>query len=133
MHAPLKPGRVLWFFVYLGIFVESLTAAGAARIAAARYDLSLYKSGGTLISIGLILQAVVECIFMVMVALVHYRCVRSGMLPHNVRTMCIMLYGTSTLILLRCVFRAVEAFATFSSPTSCSSLCSATNVARRGK
>lgn len=123
MHAPLHPGRVLWVFLYLGVIVESVTAAGAARIAANRDDLSVYKSGGTLIAVGLILQAVVECMFITMVAIIHRRCVRFGVLPTNVRTVCIMLYGTSTLILLRCLFRAVEAFATYNAPVSCSSLC----------
>ncbi|EXJ88203.1 hypothetical protein A1O1_05133 [Capronia coronata CBS 617.96] len=125
MHAPLNPNRVLYFFLYLGVLVEALTAAGAARIAAARGDLAVYKSGGTLISIGLVLQAVLECLFMAIVAWLHRRCRRSGMLAPNVRSLCIMLYGTSTLILLRCIYRAVEAFATFNSLTSCSHLCRA--------
>ncbi|KIX10621.1 uncharacterized protein Z518_01705 [Rhinocladiella mackenziei CBS 650.93] len=125
MHAPLNPDRVLYFFIYLGVLVESLTAAGAARIAAAADDLSVYKSGGTLITIGLVLQAMVESIFAGMVAWLHRRCVRSGTLPRNVRTICIMLYGTSVLVILRCVFRAIEAFSTFTSPESCSSLCQA--------
>lgn len=123
MHAPLNPSRVLYFFVYLGILVESITAAGAARIAAAQKNHSLYQSGATLISVGLILQAVVECLFMSMVAYIHHRCVRANMLSSNVRTICIMLYGTSTLILLRCIYRAVEAFATFNAINSCSATC----------
>lgn len=125
MHAPLNPSRILWFFVYLGILVESLTAAGAARIAAARDDPSLHKSGGILISVGLVLQAVVECVFVGMVALMHHRCVRAGMLARNIRTLCIMLYGTAMLVLLRCVFRAIEAFSTYTatSPSECGSLC----------
>jgi hypothetical protein len=125
MHAPLNPGRVLWFFVYLGTIVESVTAAGAARIAAKKDDPSVYRSGATLIAVGLVLQATVECVFMGMVATIHHRCVRSGMLPRHVRTLCIMLYGTSTLVLLRCTYRAVESYATLSAATSCSSLCHA--------
>ncbi|EXJ86995.1 hypothetical protein A1O3_03952 [Capronia epimyces CBS 606.96] len=125
MHAPLNPSRVLYFFLYLGIVVEAVTAAGAARLAAARDDISLYQSGAVLISVGLVLQAVIECLFMGMVAWLHRRCVLSGMLAPNVRTICIMLYGTSTLILLRCVYRAIEAFSTIASPTSCLGLCRA--------
>jgi hypothetical protein len=112
MHAPLNPNRVVIFFIYLGALVEALTGAGAGRMSAARSNISLYKSGYTLIAVATVLQAVVESLVMVMVSVLHYRCVRANMLTHNVRMLCMTLYGTSTLILLRCVFRIVEAFNT---------------------
>jgi hypothetical protein len=64
---------------------------------------------------------------MAMVGLLHYRCARSKMLTSNVRSIFIMLYGTSTLVLLRCVFRAVEKFSILSALTSttCEGTCSA--------
>ncbi|KAF2185310.1 hypothetical protein K469DRAFT_632535 [Zopfia rhizophila CBS 207.26] len=110
MHAPLNPGRVVYFFIYLGALVESLTAAGAVLMTGARNNKAIFETGGTLLSISIVLQAVVECLFMVMVALLHYRCLRAGMMSRKVHTICIMLYGTSALILLRCIFRAVEKF-----------------------
>lgn len=113
MHAVLNPNRVLIFFVYVGAAVEGLTAAGAAKNASAGSNLDGYKSGGTLIAVGLILQAVVECCVIVIVAVVHTRCSRACMLSPNVRLLCITLYGTSTLVLLRCIFRAVESFEMF--------------------
>jgi hypothetical protein len=122
MFATLNPYRVVYFFVYLGAAVESLTAAGAARISAAGNDLSVYRSGGTLISVAIVLQAVVESLLMVMVAVLHYRCACSHMLPRNVQIVCITLYGTSTFVLLRCIFRAIEAFNIYSS-TSCVGTC----------
>jgi hypothetical protein len=47
------------------------------------------------------------------------------MLSRNVRTLCIMLYGTATLVLIRCIFRAIEAFAieTITDPSACKGLC----------
>lgn len=127
MHAPLHPGRVLYFFIYVGAAVESLTAAGASMIATNSKDptSSSFRTGGTLISISLVLQAAVECLFMTLVALIHYRSVRARMFTPNIRNLCIMLYGTSTLILFRCIFRAIESFSTQTSDDSCAGICRA--------
>ncbi|KAJ5812356.1 hypothetical protein N7474_008657 [Penicillium riverlandense] len=114
MHAVLNPNRVLITFVYIGAAVESVTVAGAAKNASAGSSLSEYKSGGTLIAIGQILQGAVETVIIAIVATVHRRCARAGKVPRNVRKLCITLYGTSTLVLLRCIFRAVETFEMFS-------------------
>lgn len=47
MLAGLHPNRVLIFFVYVGAVVEGITAAGAAKRAAAGLDIDKYKSWGT--------------------------------------------------------------------------------------
>lgn len=73
-------------------------------------DKDLLLKGVTLISISVVLQGIVELLFISTVAHLHYRCTRAKMLPKNVRTLFIMLYGTSTLILIRCIFRSVESF-----------------------
>lgn len=112
-HAVLHPNRVLILFVYIGALVESVSAAGAAKSASAGLDLSEVKSGGTLIAAGLVLQAAVEACVILIVSILYYRCKRTKMLSSNVRILCITLYGTSTLVLLRCIFRAVEAFDMF--------------------
>ena len=125
MHAPLNPNRLIYVFIYLGAIVEGLTAAGAARIGAARKDKDLYNSGANLIKVSLVLQIVVEGLFMGTVTLLHYRCRRNKIFPRNVRMLCIMLYGTSSLIVLRCVFRAVEAFAALKIGGRCSGTCEA--------
>ncbi|KAJ6069962.1 hypothetical protein N7499_011849 [Penicillium canescens] len=113
MHALLNPNRVLIFFVYLGAAVEAMTAAGAAKNLTADGNIEEYETGGALIAAGLVLQAAVECCVISVVATVHARCSRASMLSPNVRILCITLYGTSTLVLLRCIFRAVEAFEMF--------------------
>jgi len=122
MHAPLNPDRLLWVFIYLGTAVESLTSAGAARYAVAKGDLALYRSGGLLVSIALVLQAVVECLFIAMLNLIYRRCASSGMLPKNVQRVCLTLFGTSALITVRCIARAVEAFSVYT-VSSCDSFC----------
>jgi hypothetical protein len=118
MHAPLNPDRVLLLFIYLGAAVEGLTAAGASLVATAQGDTVQEQSGTTLISIALVLQAVIELTFFTMVATVHRRCVPANTFPRNVRRLCIMLYGTSTLVFIRCIFRAIESFATLSAAQS---------------
>ncbi|ELR09444.1 hypothetical protein VC83_01906 [Pseudogymnoascus destructans] len=113
MHSPINPSRVLYFFIYVGAAVESLTAVGTVRLSAANGDMDLLKNGETFISIALVLQGVVECLFMGFVALVP--------------TICIMLYGTSALVLLRCIFRAIESFSNLSviSSGTCDGTCQA--------
>ncbi|KMQ49001.1 hypothetical protein A7C99_6728 [Trichophyton rubrum] len=127
MHAPLNPSRLIYFFIYLGALVEGLTAAGAARLSTAGDDQKLQRSGGTLVAVGSVLQAAVECIFIGMIAHLHNRCVRSNMLTSNVRTVFIMLYGTSGLVLFRSIFRAVEKFSTLNviSTGQCDGVCDA--------
>lgn len=114
MHAVFHPDRVLLVFVYAGAAVESITVAGAAKNAAAGNDLDQYKSGGVLIAAGLILQAAVEGMVIAVVAIVHSRAAKAGPVPRNVTILCTTLYGTSTFVLLRCIFRAVESFEMFS-------------------
>jgi hypothetical protein len=126
MHSPMHPSRVLYFFIYLGALVEGLTGAGAGKLSGSKPGSSQYLSGGNLIAASIVLQGAVECIFMSMVALVHYRCAKSGMLAKNVKIVCMTLYGTSTLILLRCIFRAVEAFTSYTA--TCNGVCN--SVAR---
>lgn len=113
MHAVFHPDRVLLVFVYAGAAVESITVAGAAKNAAAGNDLGQYKSGGVLIAAGLILQAVVEGMVIAVVAIVHTRAAKAGPVPRNVTILCTTLYGTSTFVLLRCIFRTVESFEIF--------------------
>lgn len=111
MHTPLHPRRAYIFFVYLGAAVESLTAAGASLIASNPTDDSIIHLAGTLISISLLLQAAVEVLFISIVTLLHHRAKSSHMLTPNIRLLIYTLYGTSTLILLRCIYRTIDSFA----------------------
>jgi hypothetical protein len=100
----------MYFFVYLGAIVEGLTAAGGARMATAGDDNDRLKSGASIVAGASIMQILVESFFIFMVAKTHRRVVRSKMLTSSLRTVFVMLYGTSTLILVRCVYRTVEKF-----------------------
>ncbi|KAK5163547.1 uncharacterized protein LTR77_010496 [Saxophila tyrrhenica] len=113
MHALLNPSRVFVFYIVLGVTVETLTGIGAGQAVPAQPGTSRYVVGGTLMAVALLLQACIEMSFITMVAIIHRRCVRSGMLTSNIRTVCYTLYGTSFLILARCIFRAVETFLSY--------------------
>ncbi|OJJ50391.1 hypothetical protein ASPZODRAFT_149721 [Penicilliopsis zonata CBS 506.65] len=123
MHSPLNPNRVSFLFIYLGAAVEGLTGAGASTMATALPDISSFENGGKLVKAALILQATVEVWLVVLLWVVNRRCARAGMLPHNVRMLFVTLYGTSTLVLIRCVFRVVQSFAEISA-VACSPSCS---------
>ena len=112
MHSIINPNRVVYIFVFLGSLVEVLTAIGASWIAAGngRQDSDRLSSGATFMAVAVILQGAIELGFIGLVGILHHCCSRANMLPPNVRTLFIMLYGTSMLILIRCVFRAVETF-----------------------
>ena len=118
MHAPLNPSRVIYFFVYLGAAVEGLTTVGAAKQSVAEDDEEKLRSGLNPVIVGLILQAVVELLFMSMVALMHYRTAVSNILTKKVWNVRIMLYRASGLVLLRCICRAMEGFAVKQAPDS---------------
>lgn len=110
MHAVMNPNRVIYAFLFLGTLVETLTAIGAAWMAAGQGTdkNGLMKDGINCMAAAVIIQALVEVLFIGVVGVLHHRCVRAKMLAPNVRTIFIMLYGTSALIMIRCVFRAVE-------------------------
>ncbi|RDW74277.1 uncharacterized protein DSM5745_06939 [Aspergillus mulundensis] len=124
MFAWLNPNRTVFFFVYIGAVVEGLTAAGGARIATGATELDKYRSGATLITVSVILQCIVEIGLVSIIATLHRKCARAGMLPRNLRFLFYTLYGTSTIVLFRCIYRAVEALYTLDPPgVACSSTC----------
>jgi len=68
------------------------------------------KLGGTLVAIAVVLQAIAQIGFASTVAAVHTRVSKAKMLTKGLRTVFIMLYGTSTLVVIRCIYRAIEKF-----------------------
>jgi hypothetical protein len=127
MHSPVHPRRIMYFFIYLGAAVEALTAAGGASMAAAGSDDKKLKSGAKLVAAASLLQICIECFFIFMVAMLHRRVVRAKMMTTDIRNICIMLYGTSCLILIRSIYRAVEKFSILTTLSSgnCKGACAA--------
>ncbi|KAL8955784.1 MAG: hypothetical protein Q9183_006526 [Haloplaca sp. 2 TL-2023] len=109
-HTPIQPSRVLSTFLFFSAAVEGVTAAGAATVATNTDDTMRMRTGLNLVKAGLLLQAVVELGFLTLVALVEYRCRRTKHFPTNVKVPVYVLYITSIMMLVRCIFRAVEGF-----------------------
>lgn len=111
-HTPINPGRVLSTFLMLSGAVEGLTAGGASTLAnsADEGKSDLRNSGLNLIKAALILQLVVEGSFLSMVVMVERRCRKAGHFIARIRTVCYVLYVTSSMVLVRCIFRAVQGF-----------------------
>jgi hypothetical protein len=126
MHTPLHPDRVLYVFVFLGVVVEALLGTGANLVSSARVDHhDKYKTGNTLLAIAFLLQALVEIAIFVFTLLIHLRCRRSGLFTKNIRCLCNILYATSALVFVLCVFRTIETFGlyTFYDGPPCLGLC----------
>lgn len=139
-HSPIHPGRVVSTFMLLSVVVESLTANGAANISAAsdpsedadvdkvkrqlqsglrtmqvsvatdKIVKSIEMLRELLLQAALILQIGVESFFISLVALLQYRCSRTGPVPRRVRPVFLILYVTSAMVVVRCITRAIEAF-----------------------
>lgn len=109
-HTPLQPGRVMSTFFLLSAAVESLTASGASTVAAKSVTPSRRAVGLNLIKAALLLQSVVELFFFSLVVLVERRARKGGQFTKGVRVTCYVLYTTSIMMLVRCVFRSVQGF-----------------------
>ncbi|KAL4876446.1 RTA1 like protein-domain-containing protein [Aspergillus karnatakaensis] len=124
MYAWLNPNRTVYFFIYVGAVVEGLTAAGGARIATGATEVEKYRTGAVLMAISVILQCIVEIVLAGIVGTLHMKCARAGMVPRNLRFVFYTLYGTSTLVLMRCLYRAVESLYTLDPPgVACNDTC----------
>ncbi|KAF2155893.1 hypothetical protein K461DRAFT_274940 [Myriangium duriaei CBS 260.36] len=110
--APLHPGRVVTTFVILSAIVEVVSAQGASRLAggAKPVNLGLLTVGSNLLNAALILQSFVEIFFLCLTAQLHVRAKKAGTFPRQVKIMVYVLYTTSSMILVRCIFRAVQGF-----------------------
>ena len=107
-HTPIHPGRVLSTFIMLDTIVEALGINGAIAQGLAK-TLTEKKSGLARQLAALSLQSALEIGFFSLVAVAEIRCRNAGMFPRNVRMICYLLYVTSAMMLVRCIFRIVEA------------------------
>jgi hypothetical protein len=126
MHTPLHPDRVLYIFIFMGVVVEALLGTGANMVSSARVERhGEYKTGSTLLAVAFLLQAFVEIAIFTFTLLIHRRCKNNGTPPKNIQRVCLILYGTSTLVLLLCLFRTIETLGlyTFYDSASCHGLC----------
>ena len=100
----------MYVFVWLGAAVEALAISGATTSSNPQASAAARASALARVKASLILQEFVELFFFSFVAVVEYRCRKAGRLPHNVKTICRVLYVTSLMMMARCIVRTVEGF-----------------------
>lgn len=110
MHAIRNPRRVYLWYLLPGSAVLALLGNGIGQAATVPFGSEKYVTGGVLMALSHLFQAGIEISVIAMVAVIHRRCIRAGTLAPNVRIVCYTLSDTSALMLIRCIFRVVEAF-----------------------
>ena len=108
-HSPIHPGRVLSTFIILDTLVEILAVNGATSNGSAK-TVKFRNTGLERMTASLVLQALLEVVFFCSVGMVEWRCKKARMFPRNLRIVCYILYVTSAMMLVRCIFRIVEGF-----------------------
>lgn len=114
-HTPIHPGRVLSTFIILDAVVEILAINGASAQASSK-TVDDRNSGLARMLAALILQALLEVSFFSLVNLIERRCRKARFFPRNLRVVCYVLYVTSLMMLVRCIYRIVEGFETMKCP-----------------
>ena len=108
-HSPIHPGRVLSSFIIVDAVVEILAVNGATGNASATTVADRNK-GLDRMAASLVLQAILEVFFFCSVGFVVWKCKKAKMFPRNLRIVCYILYVTSAMMFVRCIFRIVEGF-----------------------
>ncbi|CAI4219564.1 unnamed protein product [Parascedosporium putredinis] len=110
--SPTHPGRVLATFGSLSALVEILNAIGVMYITNPKVPDKARDVGHRMMQIGLVLQILVVAAFYVLAGIFHRRCARDSIFSTSikVRRPLVTLYISTSLILVRTIFRAVEHF-----------------------
>ncbi|PKS12978.1 hypothetical protein jhhlp_000319 [Lomentospora prolificans] len=108
--SPTHLGRVLTTFGMLSAIVEVLNAIGVMYITNPNVRDKAKDVGHIMMQVGLVLQLLVISAYYVLAGLFHYRCKRGNVQSKNVYGILLTLYVSSSLILTRTIYRAVEHF-----------------------
>lgn len=111
----IHPGRVISTFVGLDALVEALTGNGAAKIANQSSTPSQRAIGNALIRSSLLLQIVLFLAFISLEVHLHIRLVRANILNSRLRMIVTLLYTSSTLILVRNIYRCISVWEGYAS------------------
>jgi len=108
--SPMHPGRVITTFLAIDGIVEILIGQGASRMANSSESDAFREVGANLVKSALIIQAVMFLLFIWLAAHFHRKAAKEGILPRNIRTVLIVLYTSSAIVTIRCIYRIVEFF-----------------------
>jgi len=106
--SPIHPGRVLSTFIGLDAVVAILTGNGASRIANKQATTTELKVGRDLIRASILLQMACFVGFITLEVILHRRLVNAFLLTPKLRTVIILLYASSAMIMVRNIYRVVD-------------------------
>lgn len=104
----IHPGRVITTFLGLDVIVEILTGNGAAKAANFSTSPGQIAAGRAMINASLVLQIVIFVSFIGLVVMFHRRLVKAKIVTAKLRATLVLLYVSSSLILIRSIYRCVE-------------------------
>ncbi|KJR80047.1 RTA1 domain protein [Sporothrix schenckii 1099-18] len=108
--SPIHPGRVLSTFAAISSVVEALNANGAAYSANSTLPKSKQDMGHALLKASLILQLVVVGLFLLLAIVYHRRTLKNNIHNKNLTNALTTLYISTSLLLIRTIYRVVEYF-----------------------
>ncbi len=108
--SPIHPGRVLTTFLAADGICETLIGNGASRMANANLTSDQRAVGEDIVKAALIMQACLFMLFVLLAIVFQRRASRSGVLKQNIRTVLIVMYVSSTIVTIRCIYRVIEFF-----------------------
>lgn len=106
--SPIHPGRVLSTFIGLDAIVAVLTGNGGSRFANPNATVTDLKVGQGLIRASILLQMACFVGFIALEVTLHRRLVKANLLIPKLRTIIILLYASSAMIMVRNIYRVVE-------------------------
>jgi len=106
--SPIHPGRVLSTFIGLDAIVAVLTGNGASRVANVQATVTDLKVGRGLIRASILLQMACFVGFIALEVTLHRRLVNARLLSPKLRTIIILLYASSAIIMVRNIYRVVD-------------------------
>ncbi|QDS76748.1 hypothetical protein FKW77_001495 [Venturia effusa] len=106
--SPIHPGRVLTTFIAADAVCEILIVNGVQRLVNSRFSEASRKLGGNLTKAGLILQAILFLLFVLLAVVFQRRAQKANVLTPPLKTTLIVLYISCTIVTVRCIYRIVE-------------------------
>jgi hypothetical protein len=108
--SPLHPGRVLTTFLAMDAVCETLIVNGAQRIVNSRLNQKERNIGETLVKVALIMQASMFVFFLILGGQFQRKATKAGVMTHKLKSVLIVMYISSIVVLARCIYRIVEFF-----------------------
>ncbi|KAK4642028.1 hypothetical protein QC761_506110 [Podospora bellae-mahoneyi] len=107
-HSPIHPGRVITTFAFISAVIEALNGNGVSLTANQSLTPWRQDIGRALLKGSLLIQVFVITLFILLAAIFHRRCYKSGMRNAKLCNPLYTLYISTALLFARTIFRVVE-------------------------